>query len=114
MMLSVGQKLWYVPVVGYGQPHEVGIVKIGRVWATLGGFERRRIRIDDLTADGGDYSSPGRCWLSREEWEHEMAAIAAWDKFRRVVSQFFSMPPELTRSKIVEAAALLGLDIPGE
>lgn len=49
-MLTVGQKLWLVPMERhYGQPCEVVVTKIGRKWASISGYYRgTRIDINTL------------------------------------------------------------------
>lgn len=51
---------------------EAEVVSVGHKWVTLNlGNPNYRFRIDDpqMTIDGRGYSSPGRCYLSREEFE---------------------------------------------
>lgn len=90
--LEVGQRLWYVPRER-GQPHEVTVGKVG------------------LHIDGGEYSSPGRCYLSREEWEVEDATRRAWNGLRVEVTNRPPAPEGVSPEAIREAAALLRLPI---
>lgn len=110
MTLVVGQKLWYVPSDKRGQPHAVTVLKVGRKWADLD-YARRRISIKTLRADGGQYSSPGRCYLSQAEYEAEVALDKAWTKFRDLVYHR-SRKPDIRISQIENAArALFGASI---
>lgn len=69
-----GQKLWMVPRHRYmGEPREVTITKVGRKWLTLD--NRHRAAVDGLTLDGGEYMSPGVCYLTRQEWEIEKTLL---------------------------------------
>src|SRR5690348_1248446 len=107
-VLKVGQKLWCVPYHRYGQPCEVTVVTIGRVWATIEGY-RQGTRIDKRTLhmDGGQYSSPGRCYLSREEWDIAKEEDNLWHAFYQNVRDKSNKPRGLTADHIREAAKLL-------
>lgn len=101
--LSVGQGLYYVPK--YGDPRIVTVTKVGRKWATIGeGYAGFRIDLQTLAADGGDYSSPGQCYLSQAEYKATKARRGAWDEFRRVVDDRYAVPPHLSIHDINEMA----------
>jgi len=61
--LQPNQPLWYVPDDKRdGSGREIVIASIGRRWAsTVCGM---RFDLESLRADGGQYSSPGRCCRS--------------------------------------------------
>lgn len=99
--LSLGQTLWYVPSSRRGTPHEAKIQGLGRKWATLDNGER--INISTLLADGGQYFSPGRCYLSKEAYEAELAVCKAWNEFRNTVSRCYSPPEAVTLNQIHNA-----------
>ena len=108
-MFTVGQRLWLVPnkYVGYmGEPREVEIEKVGRVWLTTKNGQYR-ISAETLTVDGGQYSSPGQCYLSKEAWEAEVQLRRAWEAFRGEISSEGSPPNKLTVERIKEARELL-------
>lgn len=106
--LNKGQKLWFVPSQrGYSQ-REVEIVKVGRVYAEID--NNRRIFISDLTVDGRGYSSPGTCYLSREEYEKESALQEAWFLLRDEIGARYNAK-NCTINDILKAAELLSLDI---
>jgi hypothetical protein len=106
----VGQILWYVPAdMRWSKPREVTITKIGRKWITLGNFGR--IDIKTLHVDAGAYSSPGRCYLSQEDYETERSADAAWHELREAIGRLYRRPSNLPISAIRQAAALLGIEI---
>jgi hypothetical protein len=112
MKLNVGQTLVFVPS-GFrrGQPTEVTVTKIGRKWADIEGtFYTDRIEIDTLHADGGKYSSPGRCYLSREEYETEKATGDAWWAFSRTIDGEHSAPEGVTAETIQNVVKQLGLE----
>lgn len=101
--LEVGQTLWYVPNWGrHAQGHEVTVTKVARRWASLGrGWPR--IDKNTLWADGGDYGSPGRCYLSEAHYRESEALQALWRDFSRRLS---STPPGgLTEARLREIAA---------
>ena len=111
--LAVGQVLWFVPSQrgGGGQPREMTVRKIGRKWAAISSraADEYRISLETLDADGGDYMSPGTCWLSQAEHEASQRASVAWRAFVRDV-EYKSTPPMDT---ITEAARLLDVTLPG-
>ena len=83
---TVGQVLYYVPdsSVRGGTPHFVTILKVGRKWLSC---RRMRVDKDSLNVDGNGYASPGKCWLSKEEYEQYSALNKAWADFRRKVDE---------------------------
>jgi hypothetical protein len=108
--LTVGQTLWYVPrELRFQKPSEVTVQKIGRKWAQVD--YRLRIDVQTLIADGGDYSSPGRCYLSREEYEAELARRDAWRDFCKLL-RWSRQPRAATIEAIEQAQILLGLKRP--
>ena len=109
--LSVGQKLIYVPshVNRRTAPmiYEVEVEKIGIRWAYLkGGFSR--IDRNDLYADGGQYSSPGQCYLSREAYETKLRIARLWETFRE---KTYRRPMGLDADAILRAAECLGIEL---
>ena len=80
--LVVGQKLYYVPFHSRSDQEEVLVTKIGRKWATIGeGWSSLKISLDTWIADGGRYSSPGRCYLSKKVYEEEQLRCQVWRDF---------------------------------
>jgi hypothetical protein len=104
-MLTVGQKLWFVPYQRRVEAHEVIVEKVGRKWASIGYY---RINIDTLKVDGGQYSSPGACYLSKEAYEAEIKLNQEWDAFRRLVDANYA-PKGITIERIKEAINILGI-----
>ena len=109
MNLALGQTLFFVPyrgvVGGRGTPSEVTVTSIGRRWIGIRGNQR----IDRITleVDGGIYSSPGRCYFSRADWEAEDAADEAWSALRQHLLR--SRPAGITVDAIKAVGCLLGL-----
>ena len=103
-MFEVGQNLWFVRSERRtGEPREVTVEKVGRVWATLDNHQRC-----DATGkvDGGKYQSPGHCYVSREVYELEQARLAAWWKFKRALDRK-QMPESLTLEALAQIATSL-------
>jgi len=104
-MLSVGQKLWFVPKHGSGK--EIEVTKVGRKWAQASGVRQGvKIDVETLYAVDGGYSC-GRCHLDREKYETEQARQVEWlDLYQRINS---SPPSHLTLEDIREIRAKLRL-----
>lgn len=111
--LKVGQKLWFVPcgLRKRRDPCEVAVVKVGRKWVTLDiGNPPYRMAKGEMYVDGNGYTSPGSCYLSREEYEAEVALRSAW---RDLVTWISASPPEgITLDKIAEIKRLIGDETP--
>jgi hypothetical protein len=104
-MFEVGQKLWFVRSYRAGGPQEVTVEKVGRRWATL----NIRLRCDASgCVDGGQYSSPGHCYVSREAYELKMFRIGAWQGFKRSLERA-TMPDHLTTDELTQIAEQLGI-----
>lgn len=89
--IKVGQKLWYVPIERRHDPFSVMVESIGRKWFSVkADWYSLKINLEDFCADGGKYTSPGKCWLSKESYESEMELRSAWDDFKRRIPH---MPP---------------------
>jgi hypothetical protein len=108
-MLTVGQELWYAPADRryLGGACAVRVLKVGRKWADVD-HHIGRVDAESLWVDGGKYSSPGRCWLSKETWEAEEARRSAWDQLRRDVYGQHPPPEHITTEQIENVRALLG------
>lgn len=101
--LVVGQTLLYVPNdLRRSEPREVTVTKIGRKWADIsGGYNR--ISITTLDVDGYGYSSPGKCWRSREAYESHKKLCEAWSELRRLIDAKWYVPEGVTLSQIENA-----------
>jgi hypothetical protein len=106
--LTEGQALWWVPQRNrHEEPRGVTVTKVGRTWAQLD--NRHRIDVDTLVADGGDHSPPGRCYLSKKEYDEKVARERAWSDLKRAIMQYQGVPPGVTAGDIAEARRLLGV-----
>jgi hypothetical protein len=110
MGYKVGQPLWF-KYDGYssrsGVDQEVAITKIGRSWIYLN--NGHRVDKETLIADGKGYSSPGKCYLSRMEYEYEKAINKEWSSLRRILDVYYKPPRCVTKESIQQARELLGL-----
>ena len=106
-MIVVGQKLWYVPSYRHGlHGYEITVTKIGRRWATVSGADRgTRIDMATLQADGGEYSSPGQAYLSRDAYENSVVLKEAWRDYCSRLSAV-SPPDGMTMDKLEQIKAL--------
>lgn len=107
---TVGQKLWYVTSNRRGESRWIVIAKIGRKWLTCEDCHCEiRIDAETMAADGGDYSSPGKCYLSGEEHRQELLLLSAHDNLYRKLSHrpYLGVTIEDVRA----AAKLLRIDI---
>jgi hypothetical protein len=107
--LYVGQVLYYAP---YDRRHSirecsVTVEKIGRKWVEISPHWVGRIDIQTLRVDGGNYTSPGQCWLSEEAYKQKAAADAAWSAMRNALHG--GRPENCTAEHIKNAAKALGL-----
>lgn len=109
--LIVGQSLFWVPSSNRGrsQARNVSVVKVGRKWAVLSNHQR--IDVGNLVADGGAYSSPGRCYLRQEEYEQEVALRVSWQALVRDMRDVHGLnaPAGVSIADIDKARALLRL-----
>jgi hypothetical protein len=105
--LKAGQELFLVPNWQRGHKRTVVIEKIGRIWATLAGYEGR-IDMGTLIVDGGEYMSPATCYLSEEDYRKKIAKTELWDKIRREISNNFQ--PQIDYKSMMIIADCLGIN----
>lgn len=116
--LVIGQKLWFVTSTNRSRwganDYYVSISKIGRKWVyvkhTEGGYDKGRIGIDDLRMDGGDYTSPGECYISKESYEKEKHRNVVWERILNSI-RYSACPKNMSIEKLNEFAELLGVDL---
>lgn len=109
--LKVGQQLWFVPRERRSsQPKFVTVTKVGRDWAYVSGHRHNsRVSLVSLDIDGGEYASPGRCYLNREEYEQQVAATTALHQVAQGVKIYGLTTIPL--SDILQAAKLLKIEV---
>lgn len=108
--MKVGQRLYYVGRHKHERPSWVTIEKVGSRWAYLS--NRKRIDIDTFYADGGNYSSPGRCYWSQDEYERGLHECLVWSELQRRFP--LGKPDNITVEQIHQIAAMLDITLPSQ
>lgn len=85
----------------------VTIEKVGRRWLSLS--NRCRVDKDTLIADGGEYTSPGRAYVSQEQYEAEAHANKLWNTLRRRIP--WGRHSSISAADIEKAASLLRINL---
>lgn len=107
--IKAGQTLWYVETFRHGRyidppkQSEVVVTKVGRKFADLNTGDR--MRLETMTIDAGQYTSPGKCFLSKDDYDATEGAVEAWRKLRADFS--IQKPAGVTIADIQAARALL-------
>ena len=105
MTYTVGQQLWYQPTQ-YGSARLVTITKIGRKWLTVGlGLH---VDKETLSADGGEYMSPGQCYLSEADYHAKVNLDHQWAQLLRDIPRY-TRPAHITIDQIKQVRCVLGL-----
>lgn len=92
--LKVGDRVLFVPNDRrYREPTWLDVVKVGRKWVYLSQRDFR-LATDDMIVDGGQYSSPGRCYRSEEEYAAQLLRRAQWQQIREFVDRRYGTPPD--------------------
>ena len=73
----IGAEVWVV--WRNGPPRMETVTAVGRKWVQIG---RYRFDHETLKLDGGQYTSPGQAYLSRDEWERNTEKEKAWWRFK--------------------------------
>lgn len=106
-----GMKLWFIPSdIGTERKGRYVIIgKVGRKWAELVdmGNRAKRVAVDSFHADGGEYSSPGEFWASKEEAEARVGLADEWERFYRSLTHL--LPRGMTKDKLNQMRRLAGL-----
>jgi hypothetical protein len=111
MKYEVGQKLVAVYTLNRKDPaiYPATLTKIGRKWVH---FETERNGTDRFDPDGGwidggQYTSPGKVYPSKEAYELEVTRNEAWDRLRKVVSAEWSCPGYVTLKEVEDMVGLI-------
>lgn len=100
----VGQKLWYVKHEYYTserEGYEVIVLSIGRKWVSIG--DKMRFDKETMIVDGYEYSSPGRVYMSKDEYQIGVEIEKEWNNFRRLVNSQIR-PPKNASLEIIAMA----------
>lgn len=100
MEFEVGQKLFCVEnnwrrKASYKY---IKIQKIGRKWLTM--EDGDRVDKNTMYIDGGKFSSPGRAYMSEEDYQLETQKNEAWEKLRSLIRS--RCTPEHLKIKHIE------------
>ncbi len=114
MQYAVGQTLWFVGSA-YGIWKNVAcpaeVTKVGRKWVELklvgSAYRTLRVKQGDSVVDGGDFSSPGTLYASKEAYEDGIKLHVAWWAFKHALSA--EAPKGVTLETIEAAYKLLGM-----
>lgn len=110
MKLKVGQEVFLqVHTHRYGESGSLRpthVTKVGRKWIQVPGY---RFDAETFFLDGGEYSSPGRAWLARSDYEQHEENLRVWSKFKDSIQRM----PAPAAWRVREAASALNLTIPG-
>lgn len=100
--------VYYVPTGRRGAGAcDIIVEKVGRKWAYLS--NGRRVEIGQTAVDGGQYSSPGRIYASKDVYEYTMKVRDLhMQLYRKMTSSSYE---GMTVANIVGAAALLGIEL---
>lgn len=116
-MYQVGDKLWYVANnrrQSSGSQYEVIVTKVGRKWIYVAPDSDSRVEFridpDTLWADGGRYTSPGKCYSSKEVYEEEMYSMKLFQELRRKMEH----SKDVGSKEVLKAAKILGYTLESE
>ena len=109
---AVGMRFWLVlNERRHTKDREVTIAKIGRKWVTLSDGNRfDRTSESWRIVDGGGYSSPGRLWDSKEQYEEDAQVRQIIDAIERKF-RFGRDSENVSLENARQAARLLGLEV---
>jgi hypothetical protein len=102
--LKVGQTLYFASGQQWIPSGNVTVTRIGRKWAYLS--NGRRMSKESFVVDGVGFTSPGCCWLSKEEHDAQLGRQRTWASIWALVGSARRAPAHLT---IEELQAIEGL-----
>ncbi len=105
--IVVGQKLYYVPNRhnSSGAAREVTVEKVGKKWIAID--FGHRIEIGTLIADGGKYSSPGCCFLSKKHYDEIVMLNVMWGDTRKLFDHRYSRPDHITEKDMIYITVIM-------
>ena len=109
-MITVGQKLFYMPNRGYGRKvigYEVEVTKVGRKWAYIG--DRFRFDIESMEVDGGQYVSPGNLYLSEADCIAADELDKDWSDLRESLARLGCRHKDITHNDMAIVRSALQL-----
>lgn len=109
--LTVGDHIFRVSTSCHSrQPEYRKIVKIGRKWAITENSwgVQEKVSLENLRADGGQYTSPAIYYLTEEKYKQEIEKSKIWDTLR---NKFIYKTPGITLEQMREIAKILGMEV---
>lgn len=106
-VFTVGQQLYWAGMNNLRTHGYVTAEKVGRKWVQLS--NGHRINRETMRADAGHYTSPGRCYLSKDDYDNEMLRDRLTRRLKEAISNCRQF--EATSEDIVAAGKLLGISI---
>jgi hypothetical protein len=108
---KVGAQVWFVPRYG-GPGQELTVTKVARKWVTLGNgrhIDRYRVELGSDQVDGGEFSSPGKVWESREVWDAHNKLEQVWDAtMEELRKRYYRLPEGVSVEHIQQIRRILG------
>ena len=101
----IGQPLFFVSSHPRGGAREVKVTKVGRKWVETDFGPR--FHKDTRQADGKGFSSPGRFWSTKAEFQSAKDISDAWRTLKYRFSGSYSIPDHLTVDDIRQATKVL-------
>lgn len=110
MKYLVGQSLWYVPEDRpWEKPRYLTVTKVGRKWLELDEAGLKACQLTLKCDRKNSPHNPGRCWLTKADYERYLKRHGAWRHFRRQVQDRWTAPESVTLEQILAASDLLRL-----
>lgn len=108
MQFEVGMELYFVPSDPRRQKNQlVKVEKVGRKWVNLdNGYRFDKEAKYGMWVDGGEYSSPGRLYLSKEDYDKDCKKDSALRAINKRTEMYRSRE-DLTLEDVLAAAKLL-------
>ncbi len=105
--IVVGQKLYYVPNRhnSSGAPRNVVVERVGKKWITCN--DCARLDIDTLCGDGGKYSSPGSCYLTKNHYDELVMLGSMWSDVQQLFKSTYSRPYHITKQDMIDITAIM-------
>ena len=108
--LKAGDALFVVFSDTWRNSEIVKISKVGRKWLHLAVYGADyKADIETLRLDGGNYSSPGQCYLSEIDYINHQNRLKVWSEISQLVSRR-RMPEGMTLERMREILEELSFD----
>ena len=112
---AIGQRVFVSITLNRQDRYYANITKIGRKWVYFQHSDRScengRFEIahnGEWWIDGGDYSSPGKVYVSKEAYQEETFVKKAWTDTG--LNRMYNPPAHLTLKDMQKIRAILGVE----